>query len=178
MYWYWENLLKGWQEISARISFNESRTLGKYCQKVSCWESQYSKLSLLRKSPRNTDMKSPSNVVCRAGQPDSWLGTKINNNLYNRHSTLPSVLYTNCWSLTQWKLEELPVYADIHTPDLICNVVMMNHLNLVSDRFPIHKHGLRQEDLSRKDRRKMGFGTKDYVSPSEILSLYRKVTQV
>mgnify|MGYP001796295337 FL=1 len=29
---------------------------------------------------------------------------------------------------------------------------MMNHLNLVADRFSIHEHGLRQEDLLKKDR--------------------------
>ena len=28
----------------------------------------------------------------------------------------------------------------------------MNHLNLVADRFSIHEHGLRQEDVLRKDR--------------------------
>ena len=33
---------------------------------------------------------------------------------------LPSILYTNCRSLTQWKLEELSVYVNIHKPDLIC----------------------------------------------------------
>ena len=33
---------------------------------------------------------------------------------------LPSILYTNCRSLTQWKLEELSVYVNVHQPDLIC----------------------------------------------------------
>ena len=32
---------------------------------------------------------------------------------------LPSILYTNCRSLTQWKLEELSVYVKIHQPDLV-----------------------------------------------------------
>ena len=33
---------------------------------------------------------------------------------------LPSLLYTNCRSLSTWKLAELQIYAESHHPDLIC----------------------------------------------------------
>ena len=38
----------------------------------------------------------------------------------NQPAFLPTILYTNCRSLTQWKLEELAIYAELHKPDLIC----------------------------------------------------------
>ena len=35
-------------------------------------------------------------------------------------TSLPSKLYTNCRALTQWKVDELLCYADLHKPDFIC----------------------------------------------------------
>ena len=38
----------------------------------------------------------------------------------SKHQYLPTVLYTNCRSLNQWKLEELAIYSEIHAPQIIC----------------------------------------------------------
>ena len=38
----------------------------------------------------------------------------------HNHASLPSILFTNCRSLNEWKLMELAVDADTHKPQLIC----------------------------------------------------------
>ena len=40
----------------------------------------------------------------------------VNDKQRNQPAFLPTILYTNCRSLTQWKLDELSV----HKPDMIC----------------------------------------------------------
>ena len=42
------------------------------------------------------------------------------NKLRGKLSALPTILYTNCRSLSQWKLEELNAYSELHQPDFIC----------------------------------------------------------
>ena len=38
----------------------------------------------------------------------------------NVNALLPSLLYTNCRSLNEWKLSELAVLAELHHPQIIC----------------------------------------------------------
>ena len=51
--------------------------------------------------------------------PDQQVHTGVKNaQPRNQPAFLPTILYTNCRSLTQWKLEELAIYAELHKPDL------------------------------------------------------------
>ena len=45
--------------------------------------------------------------------------TSLQSNKGNE-AVLPSLLYTNCRSLNEWKLSELAVLTEIHNPQIVC----------------------------------------------------------
>lgn len=52
--------------------------------------------------------------------------TKSKPKLDNNRALLPSVLYTNCRSLNEWKLNELNVLMELHHPDLKQGLIYAN----------------------------------------------------
>jgi hypothetical protein len=92
-------------------------------------------LDEIRKQPTNTAIKSRATKRgCKGGQRHHGINPyykcmresvltcipKKKPTKSDNYAALPSILYTNCRSLNEWKLNELAVVVEAHQPTLIC----------------------------------------------------------